>query len=212
MGNYIDPSDITTWASACDAVCQEGAIAFAEQLIEKALGRPFYPAPLDKRMNGNGKNRIFPPLSAPLLTVEHLYVCDIEIDPCWYSWDKGSIFLDMCKACPSSGGLSELWFLLTAEAPEGFFPRGYDNIRIVGTYGSASVPEPLKQAIKILIDAVNDGSYAVTGGFISESIGKYSYRLGATGYVKDGVYTGLPSVDKILKLYVKQKRPKILTP
>jgi hypothetical protein len=214
MGNYVDESDIQTWPSACDDACQAEIVAFAEELVEKILHRSFYPKALDFRMNGNGKNRIFPPLHAPLLTVEHLYICETELDSCYYSWDEHSIFLDMCKTCPSSGGLGVLWYLLTAEAPEGFFPRGYNNVRIVGTYGSSDVPAPLKQAIIWLIDAVNDGSFtaAGAGGYKGEHIGKYSYELGLTAYAKDGIYTGIKNVDKILMHYIKQRKLVIMTP
>lgn len=212
MGNYVDPSDISTWPSGCDDTCQAEVVAFAEELVEKILHRPFYSKVLDFRMNGNGKNRIFPPLHAPLLMVTGLYVCEVELDPCWYSWDNHSIFLDMCKACPSSGGLGDAYLLLTTEAPEGYFPRGHNNVRIVGTYGSATVPTPLKQAIVWLIDTMNDGSFALKGGFKSETIGRYSYTAGATGYIKEGVYTGITAVDKILRQYMRQKKPIIMTP
>ena len=57
---------------------------------------------------------------------------------------------------------------------------------------------------------MNDGSIETTGGYLSEKIGDYSYKLGATGYTKDGVYTGVPSVDKILRHYLKQRKPVIL--
>ena len=73
-----------------------------------------------------------------------------------------------------------------------------------------AVPAPLNQAIIWLVDAVNDGTIEAGGGYLSEKIGDYSYKLGTTGYAKDGIYTGVLSVDKILRHYLKQRKPVIL--
>ena len=45
---------------------------------------------------------------------------------------------------------------------------------------------------------------------MSEKIGDYSYKLGVAGYKKDGIYTGIASVDNILRHYLKQRKPVIL--
>jgi len=209
MGNYIDPSDIDSWPSGCDAGCKESTIKFAEQLIEKITGTYFYEKSFDIYINGNGKNRIFPPLHANILSISAVYVCGYELDPTWYGFDKSSVYLDLCQ---SGVVLSEYYYILSQEADEGIFPRGYDNIRIVGTYGYSTVPEPIKKAVGYLIDAINEGSFAAVGMYESEKIGDYSYKIGIEGYSKKGIYTGIPKVDVILRAYMKQKKPIIQTP
>lgn len=209
MGNYINPSDIDSWPSGCDATCQADAIAFVEQLVDKILGRPFYAKAFDLEINGHGKNRIFPPLHAPILTVTTVYVCGIELDSSWYDYDDDSIYLDLCH---SGVALSEKYYYLTEAEPEGIFPRGYNNIRIIGTYGSSPTPQPIIEAVKTLTDAVNAGTFGGIGMYKSEKMGRYSYTLGATGYDKSGVYTGIPKVDMILRHYRKQRKTVILTP
>lgn len=209
MGNYINPSDIDTWPSGCDAACQEDAINFVEELMEKILGRHFYSKAFDLEMNGNGKNRIFPPLHAPILTVARVDVCAIELNETWYDYDADSVYLDLCH---SGVVLSEKYYFLTEAEPEGIFPRGYNNIRIIGTYGSAATPQPIIEAAKELVDAVNAGTFGKLGAFKSEKMGRYSYTLGVTGYSKDGIYTGIPKVDMILRHYKKQRKTIILTP
>jgi len=209
MGNYVDASDISSWPSGCDTACKEKTINFAEQLIEKITGTHFYSKDFDIEINGNNKNRIFPPLHANILSVSAVYVCGYELDPTWYGFDESSVYLDLCK---SGVALSEYYYVLSQEAEEGLFPRGYNNIRIVGTFGYSAVPEPIKKAVGYLIDAVNEGSFAAVGLYESEKIGDYSYKIGIDGYSKKGVYTGVPKVDVILRTYMKQKKPIILTP
>ncbi|MHA1290900.1 MAG: hypothetical protein ACTSPB_26240 [Candidatus Thorarchaeota archaeon] len=209
MGNYVDASDISSWPSGCDTDCKNKIIDFAEQLIEKITGTHFYEKAFNIEINGNNKNRIFPPLHANILSVSAIYVCGYELDPTWYGFDESSVYLDLCK---SGVALSEYYYVLSQEAEEGIFPRGYNNIRIVGTYGYSIVPEPIKKAASYLIDAINEGSFSTVGMFESEKIGDYSYKIGIEGYSKKGIYTGIPKVDIILRAYMKQKKPIIQTP
>lgn len=201
------------WPAGTTEDEKTAAIAFAEQLIEKILGRHFYVKAFDIEINGNGKNRLTLPLRADIMSVSAVYICNIELLASWYDYDENSIYIDLCDsgvAVGAAGYWSEFAYRSGESADYGLFPRGYNNIRIVGTYGE-TVPEPLKQAIIWLIDAVNDGTIVVAaGGYVSEKIGDYSYKLGVTGYMKDGLYTGILSVDKILRHYLKQRKPVIL--
>ncbi len=211
MGNYVDPGDITSWPSGTTEDEKTNAIKFAEELIEKIIGRHFYAKPFDMELNGNGKNRIFPPLYADILTVTKVYVCGVELDPSWVAWDENSVYLNLYQSGAYSGS-PELYYRIGEAAEEGIFPRGYNNVRVVGTYGSAAVPQPIAEAAKNLVDAINEGKFPTQAKtFKSEHIGRYSYTTGLS-YAKEGIYTGIPAVDAILRHYVKQKKPIVMTP
>lgn len=146
------------------------------------------------------------------MSVSAVYICGIELLASWYDYDENSIYIDLCDstvAVAAAGYWSELAYRSGESCDLGLFPRGYNNIRIVGTYGE-TVPEPIKQAVIWLVDAVNDGTIEIVGGYVSEKIGDYSYKLGIAGYVKDGIYTGISAVDNILRHYLKQRKPVIL--
>jgi len=222
MGNYIDPSDITNWPSGCtdtegsgEAIsCQAEWIAFAEETIEKIVGTWFYEKAFDIEINGNNKNRLNVPLYADIITVTHIYICNIELDPAWYSYDENSVFLDLCGSGIASGSGAELYWILSQHAEAGLFPRGHNNIRIIGTAGQVNHPVMVKKAVLWLVEAINDGvmDTAVIGIFKSEKIGDYSYTKGLTGYAKSGVFTGIGKVDAIIRHLMKQKKPVIMAP
>ena len=221
MGNYIDPSDVDNWPSGCtDSIasggvvsCQDEWISFVEESIEKITGTWFYEKPFDIEINGNEKNRLTVPLRADIITVTAIYVCNIELDPTWYDWDENSVFLDLCGSGAASGS-AELYWMLSQYDDGGLFPRGYNNIRIVGTAGQIGHATMVKKAALFFAEAINDGALdtAVIGIFKSEKIGDYSYTKGLTGYTKDGVYTGIGKVDSILRHLMKQKKPVIMAP
>lgn len=213
MGNYIDPVDVDNWPSGCEAACQAEWIAFVEETIEKITGTWFYEKVFDIEINGNNKNRLFVPLYADIITVTAIYICDVELDPTWYSWDQNSVYLDLCGSGAVSGS-AEAYFLLSQYDDQGLFPRGHNNIRIVGTAGQTDHPVMVKKAALWFAEAINEGAMdtAVIGIFKSEKIGDYSYTKGLTGYAKAGVFTGIGKVDSILRHLIKQKKPVILAP
>lgn len=129
-----------------------------------------------------------------------------------------SIYFDEASVQTKDGsGIAdpELFYRLAIVSTKGLFPHGRNNIRAVGTHGESSIPQPLIEAIKNLVDAINDGSFGKIGMFKSEKIGRYSYSLPSkvtTAYIKEGVYTGIPDVDIILRHYIKQKKPVVMAP
>ena len=212
----IDPDiDITTWPSGISDADKYAAIAFAEQLIEKILGRHFYVKTFDIEINGNDKNRITLPLYADIVTVDHVYICGVEIPATWYNYDENSVFLDLCASgtFQSGSSLALLAFRAGDRALAGLFPYGHNNIRFVGTYGEI-MPEPIKQAVIWLVDAINDGTFGAGGAgtLKSEKIGDYSYTKGFGADWKDAVFTGVDKVDAVLRHYRKQKKPIIMAP
>ncbi len=213
MGNYILPGDVESWPSGTSDADKAEAIAFAEQLIEKILGRHFYVKAFDIEINGNDKNRITLPLYADIIVVDHVYICGIELSTSWYTWGENSVYLDLCGSGASAAMFAQLAFLASERVLRGLFPYGHNNCRFVGTFGEA-IPQPIKQAIIWLVDANNEGTFGTGGAgtFESEKIGDYSYKKGFGVDWKDAVFTGVDKVDAILRHYRKQKKPIIMAP
>jgi len=94
---------------------------------------------------------------------------------------------------------------IASDISEGLFPRGYNNIWVIGTMGeSIAVPEAIKQAAVILAKWENDPTlYTYTGLKKSEKIGDYSYTNLATA--EGDILTGIMEADTFLRLYVKRK-------
>ena len=137
-GNYISDTDIDNWPSGTTDADKEALIKYVEQLIEKILGRPFYSKSFDIEINGNDESRIFPPLHANILTVTSVRVNGLVMDDSWYACDENSVYIDLTVSGAGIGD-PELVYNLTRVEEIGLFPRGYNNIRIQGTYGSTTV-------------------------------------------------------------------------
>jgi len=91
---------------------------------------------------------------------------------------------------------------IAADITEGLFPRGYNNIQVIGTMGESSVPEAIKQAAVVLAKWENDPTlYTYTKK--SEKIGDYAYTNLATS--EADILTGIAEADFYLRLYVKRK-------
>ena len=102
-------------------------------MVERVTGDYFYAKALDIKLNGNGKNRIFPSLRQDILSVTHVYVNEIELSSSVWDYDKDSVF-----------------FSDDAFETNGVFPVGKNNIRIKGTLGWSACPGNIKQACIIL--------------------------------------------------------------
>jgi len=100
---------------------------------------------------------------------------------------------------------------IASDITEGLFPRGYNNIWVIGTMGeSVAMPEAIKQAAVVLARWENDPTlYTYTGLKKSEKIGDYSYTNLAT--TEADVLTGIAEADFYLRLYVKRK-PVLMAP
>lgn len=94
---------------------------------------------------------------------------------------------------------------LLADITEAIFPRGYNNVQVIGTMGeSGAVPEAIKQAAVILAKWENDPTlYTYTGLKKSEKMGDYSYTTLITDEAE--VLTGVMQADTLLRLYIKRK-------
>jgi len=371
MGNYISASDIDNWPSGSDDAYKTRVIEEAEQLLEKILGRHFYAKTFDLELNGNGKNRLTLPLTAPVLSVRKVYVGGISLPISWVKADSQSIMIDLdatmdeledgdfedwedtstptfwltstagtsaiSKETDSSyiqsgnyslkmaidaldsaaeiyqdfnmkpGGLyamilyrimsaagvtaevmirdkdsnvyldstgawtttatwveisnktsmtafelefysyalygsyririrrktatsQSIWFdnvsveseegggvgdpeyfYRMKEAAAGIFPKGFNNIRIIGRNGDAVVPRQITKLAKIIIRHDNDGDLytnMIAGG---EKIGDYSYNISMVPG-KESVFLGIKEADEIIRFYRRQKKARFMAP
>ena len=211
-GCYLCASHIDNWPSGITDEEKLEIITKVEQIIDKVTETKWGGVAFDIELNGNGKNRLFLPLEADILTVTNVYISCVELDASWYTWDVNSIYLDPCVS--GSGSLSpELYYKLGESIERGIFPRGYNNIWVKGTMGEgafADIPEAIKQAAVILAQWENDPTlYTYMGLKKSEKIGDYSYTNLAGG--EEGILTGVEEADTFLRLYVKRK-PIVLAP
>ena len=94
---------------------------------------------------------------------------------------------------------------IASDITEGIFPRGFNNVQVIGTHGeSGAVPEAIKQAGIAFAEWENDpASGAAMGLMKSEKIGDYSYTNLATA--EADVLTGIDKVDMYLRHYIKRK-------
>ena len=189
MGNIISFTDVLNWGSETEDQ-KIKIIAQAEELIEKITGIKFYQDNLDYLLDGNGKNRIFTGLKSPLLSISSITIFSENLDSAIYTFDDYSIFLD-----PSSVLNVEVKHLLREYSS--IFPRGENNVHVIGTYGYAVAPENIQKCAIMLSERSVDGSlytHVIEG---SESIGSYSYT-------RKKVLTGIVEVDEILRHYISK--------
>jgi hypothetical protein len=203
-GHYIDSDSIENWPSGTSEEEKQQIIDFAEQVLEAALGTHYYEKDFYAELNGNGKNRLFIPVKANILTIEKVMICDEELDDCVYTWDANSIYV-CCESncCAFEPGFGYLERFLT----EGVFPKGFNNIRIWGTYGSSVVPAWIKEAAKMIAEHKIDPTL-YTSTFKSETMGRYSYDIGD---VIKNYKTGIKEVDDLIALFGR-KRAIIMAP
>ena len=211
-GCYLCASHIDNWPSGYTDEEKLEIITKIEQLIDKVTETTWCSTAFDIKLNGNGKNRLFLPLSTDILIVTHVYISCVELDSSWYTRDVNTTHLDPCVS--GSGSLSpELYYKLGEAIERGIFPRGYNNIWVQGTMGEGTfpdVPEAIKQAGVILIRWENDPTlYTYMGLKKSEKIGDYSYTNLAVA--EEDILTGIMEADTFLRIYVKRK-PIVLAP
>lgn len=203
QGHYVNSADISNWQTGTSDAEKQAVIETAEAILERALGVHYYDKAFDIKLNGNGKNRLFLPLTSNIREVSHVYVGGIEMDATWWTWDENSVFIDL-SASGAGVGNPELDYLLSTVSATGIFPRGYNNIRVVGKCGPAAVPAWIKKVAKILAEASIDPTLYTSYAFASESIGSYSYSLGSVpGQPK--YKTGIKEADDIIALFRRKK-------
>ena len=212
MGNYIDKSEIDTWPSGTTDAEKDALIARIELQIEKWAETFFYEKALDFRLNGNNKNRLFIPLDADITSITNIELCGIDLPSSWIDFDESSVFLNLCTSGAYESDFAELTYRLTQYGDIGIFPRGYNNIRVQGTYGNTELLPIAKEAARILITHANEQGLANPTYpylFKTEKIGDYSYGYGGTGY--GNVYSGIREADTLIELLIRDM-PTLMTP
>lgn len=213
MGNYISKDDIDNWPAGYDDTDKNEVISRIEKLLERWTETHFYAKNFDISINGNGKNRLFPNLDADIISISHLYVCNSELPESWYSFDADSVYLELCGSGALGAGDPELYYKLADVEISGLFPRGYNNIQIVGTCGNTALLSLAKEICRILITAENDPK-TYKRYFKSERIGTYQYEYPGVGAMipsEARLYSGIREADELIDQIVSDK-PFIGTP
>lgn len=207
-GNYVTAEDIANWPSGTTADEMQAIIEKQEDLVEQICRTHFYPKAFDIELNGNDRNRLFLPLKADIITVSAVYLWGEEIDSTWYTWDAHSIYIDLREAVPFS---AEMSYKLATLRTRAIFPYGYNNVRILGVYGLSVVPSWVKQVVVILVQDHNDPHMYTHYNLQAETMGRYSYTLGAGTTWKESNPTGVWEADRLLR-YHKRRKCIIMSP
>jgi len=194
-GNYIVDDDIDNFPDDITKEERQVIIDDVEHLVERITRDYFYEKAFDVRLNGNDKGRIFFSIRPKILSVTAVYVNGELLADTEWDYDEDSVFVSL--------DATEIDPIVLLERRR-LFPRGHNNIRIVGTLGWLTCPYLVKQACIILARAQNDSDLYETYNFKSEKLGEYSYT-------RDGKnYTGIPEVDTKLDRYIN-RRPILAT-
>ena len=193
--NYIQISDVDNWPDGMSDPDKQEVIDGVEQAVERITKDYFYEKAFDTKLNGNDKGRIFLSIRQIILSVTAVYVNDEALADTEWDYDEDSVFASL--------DATEIDPIVLLERRR-LFPRGHNNIRIVGTLGWSACPYSVKQACIILAKAENDDDLYQTYHFKSEKLGEYSYS-------RDGKnYTGIPEADTKLDKYIN-RRPILAT-
>ncbi len=159
MGNYAANADVTGFkidGSTIDLTQYTSGeitteIAFAETMIEEICEDIFYSKTETNTFNGTGNVKLFfmPKVKARLLTITSVKELDLDGSTVLDTFTENTDF----KAFP--------FYLETArsydgDAPRrrfgtgGSWPKGQNNIQIVGTWGHSSVPVDIERATILL--------------------------------------------------------------
>jgi len=151
-------------------------------MVERVTGDYFYEKVLDIKLDGNGKNRIFPSLRPDILSVTNIYVNEIELSSSIWDYDKDSVF-----------------FSVSAFETNGVFPVGKNNIRIKGTLGWEDCPKAIEQACIILCRYENDSTLYTKYYKGTEKLGDFSYST------SEKPLAGIREADVLIRSYVRKK-------
>lgn len=139
MGNYLLKTAIDFWPDGWEDTRKDALIVKWEQIVERVTGDIFYEDTRTVLLDGNDKPRLALPNLPCLLSVTSLKIGDWELVASEYTFSTVELGLEVEET------------ELEIEFP--IFPRGFKNIELSGTFGWATTPEAIIDAVKILVEA-----------------------------------------------------------
>lgn len=130
-GNYIADTDIDNWPATATESDKTAVIRRVEERIEKLTKDFFRPKNFDIKLDGNGANRLNLQLMPNILSISAVEISGVALSTSYYTYDKSSIFISTGIATTEA----ELRYLLRRTESTSLFPRGFANIRVIGSYG-----------------------------------------------------------------------------
>lgn len=168
-----------------------------KQLIDKLCGQEFdaegtVEALVEKKVSGTGKDTIFLPKTLVSLSKVRVYsqntiyteydADEFVVEPKFISWNAYSDLQDSPRFQTDN------------------FSKGSYNIGVLGIWGYAETPSPIKYLQGKLIEKIlEDGDFA--DKMKSEKIGDYSYTVADAGGENAVSITGDKALDLIIKQY-----------
>lgn len=189
IGRYIDSTEVDNFGTATDVEIKR-IIDRSENMINKVCQRIFYEKSFDVRLDGNGRDRVFLTELENIQYVSAYYVNNVSQDTTYLRWNDYSVFISQ-----DSGISSNVELKYTLRDQQGsWFPKGMQNIRIVGTYG---LPRRLDfdgaSGAFTLEELITGGTSGATA-YIKEINTDDGYMLivglGATNFQNDEEFTG----------------------
>jgi len=181
----------------------DAEITLAEAAIEAICGDIFYTKAETNLFDGNGLSTLFfqPDPPYPLLSITTCKNLDIDGTTVLDTYVEGDDYVAYDYYIQVAFGWSD-------DSPRrrigrgGVWPRGQQNIQIVGTWGRASTPaEITRAAILMVLERLKPGSTKM----ILAGVQKVTWDDFAIEYdagFKFGQQTGIPLVDQMLSRYL----------
>lgn len=212
MGNYASNSDVTGFkvdGSTVDLTQYTSAeitteIDFAEAIIEEICEDTFYAKTATHTFDGTGNVKLFfiPKVKDRLLTVTTLKELDLDgttvLDTFVENKDYKRYPFYIETARSFSGDSPRRRF-----GTGGVWPKGQNNIQVVGTWGHSTTPAEIKRAtILLTLERLKPGSTNQTPGDVTQSgWGDFQVTFKSGQGVVSGQETGLVEVDRMLRRY-----------
>tara|TARA_R110002020_G_scaffold123580_12_gene280272 strand:- start:1415 stop:2116 length:702 start_codon:yes stop_codon:yes gene_type:complete len=212
MGNYAVNADVSGFkidGSTVDLTQYTSAeitaeILFAETMIEEICEDIFYSKTETNTFDGTGNVKLFfmPKIKYRLLTVTALKELDLDgstvLDTYTENTDYKKYPFYVETARTYSGDSPRRRF-----GTGGIWPKGQNNIQVIGAWGRASVPAEIKRAtILLTLERLKPGSTNQTPADVMQSgWGDFQITFKSGSGLVSGQETGLVEVDRMLRRY-----------
>lgn len=189
--------DVSNWPDAYEVYDKQDIVEEEEENIERITKDFFYAKAFNININGNGQDQIFFNFLQDCLSVSAVNISDVSVNSDLWTFNKRSVYLDTSTA---TGSLAEYRHLLKTLESASLFPKGLQNVNIVGTKGWAICPSEVRKACRMMIEDRFDSTLYDHWREGSLSIG------GDINYNNPRViYTTIMKVDQILSRYIRRR-------